>query len=312
MNLKSTTVSVDGQALSPTLVVQAELEFAYKLVVPISISGRLLSTDERVLAYLNECQINYENRFDLAVLSGEDRAKHQRERASIYSASLTACLSPVAIEHLERQRDLDGEKAVRLNVEYVVKYIDVKAEKVIGVGDNILGFHVKQSRNRVTISQSDWINKYANYLGVGNVLLLELQLPNDLKVNAFWKELYDILAQNVKEMENCLRSGDWFKTMICARRFYENAKIGDGKEIHNEFKNEFMKLMIKDQHNEEGCDNLLKGIWQFFEFISKYSHEKDKKGNIKPIPIAKKEDAYFAYTASVGLLNLLGSKLNDD
>lgn len=52
-----------------------------------------------------------------------------------------------------------------------------------------------------------------------------------------------------------------------------------------------------------------KAIKSLFDFTSKYAHVTDRTGNIKPYPNAKKEDAYFVYTLSIGLLNMINSKI---
>jgi len=68
--------------------------------------------------------------------------------------------------------------------------------------------------------------------------------------------------------------------------------------------------MKKFQHSEEAIDNLYNAIWKFFEFLSKFIHDKDKDGNnYQVLPIPNKEDAYFAYALSIGLLGLIGKKI---
>ena len=111
-------------------------------------------------------------------------------------------------------------------------------------------------------------------------------------------------------MESCMRKGDWHKTMFYARLFYERIKIGDNKPAHKKFREEFDKLLKKDQHNDEGIQNIYDALWQLFEFISKYTHVEDKQGNSKPIPVTSKEDAYFAYSLALGLLNFISKKIS--
>jgi hypothetical protein len=56
---------------------------------------------------------------------------------------------------------------------------------------------------------------------------------------------------------------------------------------------------------QEGIENLIQGIANFFNYYSKIVHDKDRLGNFNPIVVARKEDAYFAYSMAVGLINLL-------
>ncbi len=59
-------------------------------------------------------------------------------------------------------------------------------------------------------------------------------------------------------------------------------------------------------------EDLYNAIWKFFEFVSKYIHEKDKIGNLIPLPVTTKEDDNFAYTLVLELLKLIDEKLNTD
>jgi len=98
--------------------------------------------------------------------------------------------------------------------------------------------------------------------------------------------------------------------MFYLRKFYENIKIGDNKPGHKDFKVEFDKILKHDQHGNEGIKNFYDALWQLFEFVSKYIHEKDKQGYLNSLPTPHKEDAYLAYSLAVGLLNFVGNKVN--
>jgi hypothetical protein len=67
---------------------------------------------------------------------------------------------------------------------------------------------------------------------------------------------------------------------------------------------------MADQHSEVGFQHLLNSIYNLFEFISKYIHDKDQQQQLNPTPIPLKEDAYFAFALSVGLLNIIGKKIS--
>lgn len=201
----------------------------------------------------------YENK----ILTPEQKNKFYRENnVSGYFAQLTVSLTNKAIEYIEIQREKDHEKAARFFIELVVKYIDIPSEQLNLAAENFIRLQVKRKNTSFTIKQSDWINNYSPHLGIGNFLLLELQIPDDKNVTEFWKELYASLTINLKDIETCLRSGDWQKAMLLSHKFYENIKIGDNKKGHAKFKEEFIKLMTKDQHSLEDINNLLKPIYQ--------------------------------------------------
>jgi hypothetical protein len=313
MEVTDINISIDTQALTPTLLIRVTLQFGNKLEVPVSIVGKLLSNEGKVIAFLNEYQVSSDKFYGINILTREQKSTIDRERSfDNYCAQLTASLTHQAIEYIEIEREKDHEKAVRFVLNFAIKYLDTPLETTNLATNNLVRLHLKQQSRTLIINQSDWLKDYSAKLGIGNFLLLELQIPDDKKVTVFWKDLYAKLTQNLKDIETCLRSGDWQKAMFFARKFYENAKIGDSKKAHIQFKDEFNKLMTKDQHSQQGIDDLHTAIWKLFEFISKYVHDKDKEGNLNPLPISTKEDAYFAYAIALGLLNLIGRKTNAD
>ncbi len=101
-----------------------------------------------------------------------------------------------------------------------------------------------------------------------------------------------------------------FNFLVDGDNYSSSIKIADLKPGNSKYFEEFQKLMFADGHSIEGVENLHTAIWQLFEFTSKYVHEKDKTGNLKPPLVTSKEDAYFAFSICVGLLNLLGRKIS--
>ncbi len=305
MEIKILQCRVDPQTLGPNLVFTVDLIYDVGKA-PVSISGSLKTgSDGKVISFLNENGSYY----DFQLMGKEIRpAYFGNITTKNIQLELTATLSPKALEHIEKLRENDHEKSVRLNLDLFVKVLEITSD--YRVTDYLQLANRRQHAN-YEIKQSDWIKNYSAKLGMGSFVLLELQVPEKKEVPKYWEELYNLLGQNVKDMENAIHNGDWQKTMFFARKFYENVKIGDSKPGHKKFKEQFDLLMAKDQHGEEGIKNLYDAIWHFFEFVSKYVHDKDKKGNVNPLPVSTKEDAYFAYTLALGLLNLIGKKLSE-
>lgn len=110
-------------------------------------------------------------------------------------------------------------------------------------------------------------------------------------------------------MESCLRSGDWQKVMFIGRKYFENIKVGDNKPGHNNFKNKLSAAFVEFGHSAEGIKELLDAIWHFFNFVSKYVHDKDRLGNLTTLPTPTRADAFFAYALAIGLLNMIGEKI---
>ncbi|MES2395495.1 MAG: hypothetical protein V4549_05810 [Bacteroidota bacterium] len=307
MEFQITTVEVDTKSITPTLLITAKIDYYSLLEAPLSISGKLNAGDGKTVALIHEVHASNDDRIDIGILSIADKqiveSKGTRDK---YTVNLSSELSPKAIEHIELWREKDPEKAVRFNFEMVVKALEIHPE-----GNKPTRLRVKISRENgyFVIKQSDWVRRYSPLLGIGNFILLELEIPNKYEVSAEWAQLYDRLFKRLNEIEEGIRQGDWQKAMDRSRQFFEAIKIGDGKAGHKEFEEALKQLFVKDHHSQDGIQNLLNSIWQFFEYNSKFIHDKDKKGNLTQIPIATKEDSYLAYSFGVGLLNIIGKKI---
>lgn len=315
MHVKITHIDVDTQSVQPAFGISIDLEYVSDIEAPICISGRLLCSG-KVVSYVNEFHMHSDARIELRVLNAETSEAHVNggsKYRSSYRPRLTALLSPEAIHFLEETRDRHHEKSVDLYIEFLVKSMTLPFKlPATGTIQNYALFgevRVDRPSEHFTIKQSDWINKYAAPLGIGKFFLVELNIPNTA-IPKFWSALHEKLVGNVRSIEQCLKAGQWQEAMFYLRKYYENIKIGDNKPGHQKFKSELDKLMRDDQHGEQGIKNFYDALWQLFEFMSKYVHDKDKQGNLNSLPVAYKEDAYLGYSLAIGLLNFIGRKLN--
>lgn len=314
MEIKINNIIVDQQSLSPTLTIGVYIDFYYDLEAPISITGRLL-TDNRVISYLNEYQLNSDTNFGLKYLSKLEREKIFQKKNSSYSyyAQLTAQLSPTAIEHIERTREKKQDKSVYFNFDFLVKYLDMPSIPQEQYTLDLVRVNVNRAYKDFVIKQSDWVKNYSLLLGIGNFLLLELSIPEKQQVNEVWLELYDRLSLRVTQMNEAIRVGDWQKAIDRGRQFYDNLNLNKGKaDGHQRFREEMKKLFEKERHSADGIQKFFDGIRSFFDYNSKFIHDKDQEGNLNPILTPTREDAYFIYVLSIGLLNLIGKKLTYD
>jgi len=315
MQVKITHIDVDTQSVQPALGISIELEYTADIEAPVCIGGRLMCSG-KVISYISEYQMHSDAYIGLRVFNAETSQAHVNSGSkfrSFYRPRLTALLSHQAVQFLDEARERHPEKSVDLYIEFLVKSMTLPFKlPPNGVIQNEVLFAevlVTRPAEHFTIKQSDWVNKYTEYLGIGKFILVELNIPNT-GVPKFWRSLYEKLVENLRSIEQCLKAGQWQEAMFYLRKYYENVKIGDDKPGHQKFRSEFDKLMRDDQHGEEGIKNLYHALWQLFEFMSKYVHDKDRQGNLNVLPIAYKEDAYLGYSLAVGLLNFIGRKLN--
>lgn len=306
MNISSVKIKVEQLSINPMLNIWVNLEFEYSKEIPLSLSGKLCHNSGHILSVLQEYQLNTESKYGLTFknLLKEESSERSMDR---HSVQLSAVLTPLALESIEREREKHTEKKVEFYIEFTFKTIILPRE-LTGI-DNIdsFGLNIEKKAERISIEQSDWVNNYSPKLGIGNFLLLELNLTDYKNVSDFWKELIEPLKNSVLEMEKCIRMGEWKKTIECARPFFEGLNF----KRDTSFKEALIKILKKEQHNEEGIRDLQNAIQSLFNYTSKYVHFMDREGSIKPYPNTKKEDAYLVYTLSIGLLNLIGSKIQN-
>ncbi len=310
MDIKNISIATDNQTLTPSLQITLALEYNPGKEIPVSVTGRLLSSENKVISNLTDNYLAGDSKaFDMLQLPQQKNPTKQH----LWYFHLTAPFSHIAIEHIENLRGTNEERSVTFNFDLVVKYFKLPEQGLVlnaSSTKTVMRFQIERIKTSNTILQGDWIKRFAPYFGIGKFMLLELKIPEGILVDEFWKKLYDRVVQNLQEMEKGLKNGDWQKVMTTSRKFYENIKFGDKKLIHTKFREQFDVIMKNEGHTDEGIQNLYDAIKNLFSFTSKYVHDKDNDGNINPIVICTKEDAYLVYSLSVGLLSLIGKKIS--
>lgn len=310
MKIEITNIRVDRNSIDPALLVSVSIAYVAGIEAPVSIAGRIILSG-KTISTIDEQFYLSESFLELGVTDSAefDRRKERRaDHEATYSTQLTGRLSSKAIAYIEDIRQMNSERLIQLQVEFVIKSMTMNLWSL--GADRRLFFELRVSKpyGLFSISHSDWIYHFAESLGMGKYLLVELDVQKG-DVPEFWKEMYEKLAENLEMTSQNLKAGDWQTVMFHLRKFFENAKIGDKRPAHHEFRTQLSELLSRDQHSAEGIENLYTGVWKLFEFLSKYIHDKDRQGNIHQTPHAHKEDAYFGYLIAVGLLNFLGGKL---
>lgn len=309
MEIKATSFSIEQNSTIPALTIYFQMQYLPGEEAPLSVSGRMLLDDLKVVAMLSENYIVQGTSYELNA-KDHTPAKNTDVQPSKYGFYLTAPLEKESIAHIETVREKDADKSVNLTFDLLVKYYSTKSRLYPIASPTFLTLVVSRIKTDLRISEPTWLKTCAPYFEIGKFLLLEMRIPETVQVDSFWSSLYHALINNVSEMEGYIRKGDWENVLRSARRFFENIKIADSKQGSSKFYEAFQKLMIADGHSLEGIENLHTAIWQLFEFTSKYAHDKDKQGSLKPIIVTAKEDAYFAFSICVGLLNLVGRKIS--
>lgn len=308
MEIKSISYAADQQSVIPAMIITFEIAFDNPPQIPISLTGKMFTYDSVVISHLTE---NYFPESSFALNVRESRLYFPKSRSRSWYFHLTAPISPPALDYIEKLREHDSDKTVHFQFDLLFKYFDSPEDYTIkNQSRTVALFKVERLKKSDVILQNVWLKTFAPYFKIGRFLLLELRIPEDRIVNEFWADLYKRLIHNLHDMEKYIREGEWYHVMVVARKYFENLKIGDSKPSHSKFKDEFRILMQKEGHSEEGINDLLDAIKKLFDFTSKFIHDKDRSGNLNPIVAVKKEDAYFVYSLSVGLLTMIGRKIS--
>jgi hypothetical protein len=300
------SIRVDIDTLSPTLIITLNLEYPYGVEAPLSILGIMRTYDNKKVGTLHEVGLdhNHINQIQLSPIYAEDRGRaYSKQNETKYQAMLSATLSRQAVDHIESQREKHHQKSVSLAFDFIVKFLEAKEN------EQFPQVRVQKFNESYKISQSDWIQGYAEHLGIGNFLLLELRIPGKATVSEEWRELLDRQYRHLENIENEIRQGNWLSVMTIARQFFDNFHFIDRKTHHAQYIDSLQQLFANDGHSADAFEQLKIGVDSFFNFLSKYLHDQDKNGKLQAIPVASKEEAYLAYSLSISLTNLIAKKL---
>lgn len=306
MKLEIQQISIYRESIAPAISFSANIETSYNVEYPYLITGEMLCSG-KVISILQPILEN-RSEFEIRDISDADDNRNYREnRKNYFRLILIAELNEKKIDFIENERQKNAKKSVALNIRLRVGAI--RFPTIDRASEYKNKIRVEELFESVEIAQNDWLQRFSPSLGIGEFYLVELIKPEPKSTNKIWSDLHETLVENLNQMEEEIKKGDWQRTMEISRRFFENIKIGDKKKGHEKYKEELKKRMQDLQFDEVGINNLFDGIWKFFEFSSKFIHEKSTDGNAKPIPNAKKEDAYFVYSLSVNLTNLIYEKI---
>jgi len=341
MSFKIKSISINELSINHQLLIEIEFSYEYKFEYPLVINGFLLTaTDNKQISTLYEYK-QYERDIAVNTMDRTTRANNSKEYSyTTYTTKLYAELNHKTIEHIEKVREKHQHKDIEFRVELQIKKIsstynfneqqnqikqnnEIRSKQNQIMGSNLpyeqvfnvpfLDITILNEQANFKIAQSDWINKFVEKIGIGKFILLELNSP---QVKEFedekWKDLYIRLIERVNQIEEFIQKGEWYAALTPIRQFYENLKFNNSKSIHREFKEELKELFKTDNHSDESFNLFYDGIEKFFNFSSKYIHDKNNTdGQLNPVPVANKEDVYLCYSLAISILNLIGRKLSN-
>lgn len=307
MKLEIKNIGIYSEALVPSLIVTANITTNYNIEYPSIITGEILckskviSVLQLILPSRNEYKIKN-------ITSNEQSTNYKENRQFHFNFYLIAELNQHKIEYIEKIRNSNQNKSVTFSIRLRTSAITIPYQD--SISNHNYTISNEELFETITVNQETWIQRFSKALGIGDFYLIELAKPKTQSQNNLWEELYEEIIGNLNEMEDELKLGNWRRVIEVSRSFFENIKIGDPKEGSKKYKEDLIERMKHLGHSDKGVKNLLDGIWKFFDYTSKFIHSKDTEGNLRPIPDVQKSDAYFIYSLSINLTNLIYDKIN--
>lgn len=314
------------------------------LEIPLSLNGLLLAEDGKVLAQLTELN-DVRGPRSIGGLGSQGTSKdNQLSKVSEHQASLVAHVSKGALDHLENVRDRNkkGDVVFKLNLKArilnstcvtppvqlkqftdlalpVPAHLQQTAGQMMMYGSPrdyvpnagnlwlisgtngpvFLTVDDVQCEQQKTIHASDWVHDFAPQLGIGRFLIAEIPVPGSLHAEHEFADRLNKACEALQVMEEKIKEGEWGEVIEKSRPVAELLRQEDM----------IRSILVQHGHPEDAANCLIGGVKGLFEYSSKFIHkvQKDRK-TLPPDIRAGKEDAYLAYTMSVGLVNLLTRK----
>ncbi|MBC7777916.1 MAG: DUF1269 domain-containing protein [Phycisphaerae bacterium] len=300
---------VNPKSIHPELILDIDFVYNSELEILQSIQGILHAEDWREIAMLSQFDINPIR---------ESLLKFRLARLNTFNQStakinLRATLDALALQYIEQKRMESITKDVKFFFSFRLITLHVKAP----YGDDILFLETNSNGSELVIKQSDWAKHFASQLGLGKFLLVELPDMNMDKfrerfeespfvvVRTTLKENAEKLSNTLADMNRYLVQGDFDLVLRRSREFFELLRFGKESDLTKAFRD----LYKFRNGSETGFDDLYKGINEFFEFTSKFVHEKGKREQNQIKPKAMQEDAYMIYSFCLSLFNFMLQKV---
>jgi len=152
------------------------------------------------------------------------------------------------------------------------------------------------------IPAQDWIHDFAPFLGIGKYLVVELPIPEPIKISGELANRIEEASKSLDKMKEDLLACEWNRVIEDSRPVFELFRKYGRKLVK--------EILTREGYTEEAIKNLINSIDSLFHYSSKFHHRTDESGKkIMPEIKASKEDAYLIYTTAMGLVNLLARKV---
>jgi hypothetical protein len=184
MWLTNIDFNIDENSIDPRFFFRIDFEYYENLEIPILFNGFIKTSDNQRIAKI-DCEYDnfYGSKNNISIPLVDEYQKNiiRRDEERTLHRNFSAQITQNSINHIEKLRLIDPQKRVFLNIDLeivIFKYNNSDKKELIIERYN--------GTRQVEIAQSEWLNKYAPKLGIGEFLIIEfpkqsMKIGNDLK-----------------------------------------------------------------------------------------------------------------------------------
>jgi len=328
-SIEDLKINPAANTVNPELKIELRLKVFREDELPISFSGGLFDENDIRFANLSNWETDSNVRPPISI--NRNRSDNVVEMTFYFS------LTPKALDHIEKIRDRDENKDIKVRLKLTVgtvssrllgpninvdeqsndkDYLYIKDRSNRSTGDikllaaqdsgEILELQYQNVGKWLTITSSDWAQNYCPILGVGRFVTVDLYVPQLEEAETELDKYLNDAIQTVQKMEKYVHDGEWSNVIEESRKLSEVLR-----EKNNKLIDQWKELLSQSGYQKDSLDKFYSMLENLFQFSSKFVHRIDFDKNLRDQVKVEKEDAYFVYTTSIGLVNLLSRKVKE-
>lgn len=312
--MADTRVIPAPDAADPTFRFFHSIKYQYRYQIPVRLSGQLRTGNGRILGDLVELAAP-DNVTKQGILPRSMHNEPVQERPFVFDCRL----SPYAIEALLRERDASPRRDIQLVLQMMVLYLDPsfrltssnqagqgQLADLVAADPTTWGPGLGEIRSEMvtaslTIYSSQWTSEFAPAFGLGDYVVVELpRFRDEAHAETQMDHRIEAARKAVTQMQADINAGHWSECIEHSRAVAELLRAPE----------EVRGVLVEDGASDDAANSIISSVKGAFDYASKFLKKASKSsGTLNPALVPKKEDAYYVYTTSMALINLLARKM---
>lgn len=294
----------------------------------IDVTGNAFTENNKYISALERINNIWPDKFQLRIPRLND---NRVDGIQEYTVKFILTLNKELLDYIDNIRQKNSEKDVILNVKINLIFLKFdlllhrdavgSVKDILPVNNSNLMMLICNSGScfeqssivenlELTIKSSDWVQKFAPVLGLGNFLVMELPILNQEEVkiplddfNDLSKKINDASGK-LNNIKSLLIKGEWNRVVEDSRKIWESLQKSGDTIIPQLISNTTGIDKDKSKQIKEAIDKI-------YGYASDLHHSVGSNHEIKPVFTGDKSDAYMMYTLLVSFINLISYKLKN-